>query len=126
MEINKNCHAYHLAFRVPDGESSRLDEFFEAHEKFMHETHFADGDDEPRVLVYTITKYPELKNPLNPDEGTTGHTLFGLHEVYRGPEGCAAHMAAGQAREALFAEFVDIVQTYMVSGLLAAPVIRHM
>ena len=126
MEINKNCHAYHLAFRVPDGESSSLDEFFEAHEKFMRETHFVDGDDEPRVLVYTITKCPELKNPLNPDEGTTGHTLFGLHEVYRGPEGCAAHMAAGQAREALFAEFVDIVQTYMVSGLLAAPVIRHM
>lgn len=44
----------------------------------------------------------------------------------RGPEGCAAHMAAGQAREALFAEFVDLVQTYMVSGLLAAPVIRTM
>ena len=47
MEINKNCHAYHLAFRVPDGESSRLDEFFEAHEKFMRETHFVDGEMSP-------------------------------------------------------------------------------
>ena len=73
MEINKNCHAYHLAFRVPDGESSRLDEFFEAHEKFMRETHFVDGDDEPRVLVYTITKCPELKNPLNPDAVSYTH-----------------------------------------------------
>ena len=44
MEINKNCHAFHLAFRVPDGKSSRLDEFFEANEKFMRETHFTDGD----------------------------------------------------------------------------------
>ena len=63
---------------------------------------------------------------MNPDYGTKGYTLFGLHEVYRGPEGCAAHMAAGQAREALFAEFVDLVQTYTVSGFLAAPVIRTM
>ncbi len=76
--------------------------FSEAHERFMRETHFTEGETEPRVLVYNITKCPELKNPLNPDEGTTGYTLFGLHEVYRGPEGCAAHMAsAGQAREAL-------------------------
>ena len=126
MDINKDCHAFHLAFRVPDEESSRLDVFFEAHERFMRETHFTEGETEPRVLVYNITKCPELKNPLNPDEGTTGYTLFGLHEVYRGPEGCAAHMAAGQAREALFAEFLDLVQTYMVSGLLAAPVIRTM
>ena len=51
MEINKNCHAYHLDFSVPAGEASSLDEFFEAHEKFMRETHFVDGDDEPRVLV---------------------------------------------------------------------------
>ena len=35
MDINKDCHAFHLAFRVPDEESSRLDVFFEAHERFM-------------------------------------------------------------------------------------------
>ena len=110
MDINKDCHAFHLAFRVPDEESSRLDVFFEAHERFMRETHFTEGETEPRVLVYNITKCPELKNPLNPDEGTTGYTLFGLHEVYRGPEGCAANIAAGQAREALFAEFVDLLK----------------
>ena len=46
--------------------------FFEAHERFMREIHFTEGDIEPRVLAYYITKCPELKNPLNPDEGTTG------------------------------------------------------
>ncbi len=35
MDINKDCHAFHLAFRVPDEESSKLDVFFEAHERFM-------------------------------------------------------------------------------------------
>ncbi len=38
MDINKDCHAFHLAFRVPDDEASRLDVFFKAHERFMRET----------------------------------------------------------------------------------------
>ncbi len=69
MDINKDCHAFHLAFRVPDEESSRLDVFFEAHERFMRETHFTEGETEPRVLVYNITKCPELKNPFEPRRG---------------------------------------------------------
>ena len=67
MDINKGCHAFHLAFRVQDEEASRLDVFFEAHERFMRETHLTEGETEPRVLVYNITKCPLLKNPLNPD-----------------------------------------------------------
>ena len=55
-------------------EASRLDVCFEAHERFMRETDFTEGETEPRVLVYNITKCPELKNPLNPYEGTTGYT----------------------------------------------------
>ena len=44
MDINKDCHAFHLVFRAPDEEASRLDVFFEAHERFMRETHFTEGD----------------------------------------------------------------------------------
>ena len=58
MDINKGCHAFHLAFRVPDEEASRLDVFFEAHKRFMRETHLTEGETEPRVLVCNITKCP--------------------------------------------------------------------
>ena len=33
-----------------------------------------------------------MKNPLDPSEGTTGHTMMALTEVYRGLEGSQAHM----------------------------------
>ena len=29
---------------------------------------------------------PEFSNPLEPDLGETGHTLYGITEIYNGPE----------------------------------------
>ena len=70
-------------FRVPDAEVPEVGAILAtSHEKWMRATH--QGPAEPSPLVYTIKKAAELKNPLDPSEGTTGHTIMALTEVYRG------------------------------------------
>ena len=78
-------------FRIPDAEVTKVEAILAtSHEKWMRATH--QGLAEPSPLFYTIIKAVELKNPLDPSEGTTGHTMMALTEVYRGLEGSQAHM----------------------------------
>ena len=95
-------------------------------EKFMKETHYIDGSVEPIILCYAILKSPELNNPLDPNSGETGNTLYGITEIYNGPEGAEAHMNLGQQRESMFSELVALTNEYCVCGILGAPVIRAM
>ena len=79
-----------------------------------------------KLLCYAVLKSPEFNNPLDPTSGETGNTLYGITEIYRGPEGCQAHMALGQEREKMFGELVALTSEYCVSGILGVPVIRSM
>lgn len=92
----------------------------------MRETHYLSGDKEPVVLCYAVLRSPEYNNPLDPGSGETGNVLYGLTEIYNGPEGAQAHMQLGQEREAMFAELVALTNTYCVCGIIGAPVIRAM
>ena len=126
MSIKKNCIGFHVAFKVPNDKSARMDNFLETHEAFMQETHHIEGNVEPIVLCYAVMKSPELNNPLNPESGETGYTLYGITEIYNGPEGAQAHMKLGQSRESMFSELVSLTNEYCVAGILGAPVIRSM
>ena len=126
MNIKTGCVGFHVAFKVPNNDSERMDSFLETHEKFMRETHFIDGDTEPVILCYAVFKSPEYNNPLDPESGDTGNTLYGICEIYNGPEGAGAHMELGQQREAMFSELMALTAEYCVSGILGAPVIRSM
>ncbi len=122
MSIKNGCFGFHIVFRVPNDDVARLEAFFETHQGFMRETHHVEGDQEPLVLTYAVLRGPELNNPLDPESGDTGHTLFGITEIYRGPEGCQAHMELGQSREAMFSELMALADQYMISGLMGVPV----
>ena len=84
------------------------------------------GDNEPLVLCYAVFKAPELNNPLDPSSGETGNTLYGITEIYNGPEGAQAHMALGQQREKMFSDLIDLTNQYCVAGILGSPVVRAM
>ena len=43
------------------------------------------------LLDYTISKGPELSNPLDPNSEPTGRTIFVLDEYYESPAGIARH-----------------------------------
>ena len=117
---------FHVDFSVPKDAVKRMESFLETNEKFMRETHHIEGDVEPVILCYAVLKSPELNNPLDPSSGETGNTLYGITEIYNGPEGGAAHMELGQQREAMFSELVALTTDYCVSGILGVPIIRAM
>jgi hypothetical protein len=103
-----------------------MENFLETHESFMRETHHIDGDIEPVILSYSVMKSPEYNNPLDPNSGETGFTLYGLTEIYNGPDGAQMHMKLGQEREAMFTELINLTGEYCVSGIIGAPVIKSM
>jgi hypothetical protein len=126
MKIKKGCIGFHVAFVVPKNAKHRMESFLETHQKFMRESHHVDGDIEPIILCYAVLKSLELNNPLDPESGKTGNTLYGITEVYNGPEGAGLHMSLGQQRESMFSELVALTNEYCVCGILGAPIIGAM
>jgi len=133
-EVKPGCHAFNISMKVPEGEAAAVDAFLSSHKTFMDETHPVSGDKEPMVLFYTTTKTAELKDSNDPSQGTTGSTLYAITEIYRGLDGCQAHMAAGQGygkKEgepygALFSTFLDLVGKYATATVMMAPVVAAM
>jgi hypothetical protein len=125
-KIKVGSVGFHIAFKVPNDSIQKMEVFLKTHQKFMRETHHVKGEVEPVVLTYAVLKAPELNNPLDPNSGETGHTLYGITEIYKGPEGAMAHMELGQQREQMFSELVVLTNEYCISGILGAPVIGAM
>lgn len=126
MKIKNGCIGFHVAFKLPNKDTSRMEKFLETHEAFMRETHYIEGSVEPVILCYAVLKSPEFNNPLDPNSGETGFTLYGLTEIYKGPEGAQTHMQLGQERSKMFTELVNLTGEYCVSGIIGAPVMRSM
>ena len=53
MKIKTGCIGFHVAFKVPNNDTERMEKFLESHESFMRETHHIDGDIEPIILCYS-------------------------------------------------------------------------
>ena len=81
-----------ISMKVPDSEVALMDELFAAHEKWIKETHFLSGNEEPVLVSYKVLKSPDFKNPIDPSQGTTGNTIYVLSEVYERPAGLKKHM----------------------------------
>ena len=64
------------------------DRIFASHGEWM-KGHPRDGD--TALLSYTISKGPELSNPLDPNSEPTGKTIYVLDEYYESPAGVARH-----------------------------------
>lgn len=64
------------------------DRIFESHGKWMT-GHSREG--ETALLDYSISKGPELENPLDPNSPETGNTMFVLDEFYESPAGVVEH-----------------------------------
>jgi hypothetical protein len=64
------------------------DRFFASHGEWM-KAHPREGD--TALLSYSISKGPELANPLDPNSAPTGNTIYVLDEFYESPAGVARH-----------------------------------
>jgi len=65
------------------------DAVFESHAAWMERTHYKEGD--KALLMYTVTKGPELSNPLDPASPPTGNMMFSLTEIYAKRAGVEDH-----------------------------------
>ena len=64
------------------------DRIFASHGEWM-KGHPREGD--VALLDYTVSKGPELSNPMDPNSEPTGNTIFVVDEYYESPAGIARH-----------------------------------
>ncbi len=81
------------------------DRLFRSHGPWIESTHHRTGD--KALISYDVSKAAELKNPLDPNSGTTGNTCFVLNEIYESEAGVADHFAQAQASWKDFPAFVE-------------------
>jgi hypothetical protein len=77
-----------IMFTVEDDQVAEGDRIFESHGEWM-KGHPREGGE--ALLEYSISKGPELSNPMDPNSEQTGRTTFVLDEYYASPAGIARH-----------------------------------
>ena len=77
-----------IMFTVEAEDVAEGDRIFASHAQWM-KGHPREGD--VALLEYTVSKGPELSNPLDPNSEPTGRTIFVLDEYYASPAGIARH-----------------------------------
>lgn len=80
-----------IVWTVRQDDVAEGDRIFESHGKWMT-GHPREGG--AALLSYSISKGPELSNPMDPSSAPTGNTVFVLTEVYESPAGVAEHWKA--------------------------------
>ena len=83
----------HLVIMITVGpdDVAEGDRIFVSHGEWM-KGHPREG--EVALRDYTISKGPELSNPLDPSSEPTGKTIFVIDEYYESPAGIAGHWQA--------------------------------
>jgi hypothetical protein len=77
-----------IMFTVGPDDVAEGDRLFASHGEFM-KGHPREGD--VALLDYTVSKGPELSNPMDPNSEPTGNTIFVVDEYYESPAGIARH-----------------------------------
>ena len=90
---------------APPDQVAEGDRLFKSHAPWLERTHARTG--EKALLEYTVSKAPELNNPLDPNSGATGNTTFILNEYYESEAGVADHFEKAQSSWPDFPALVD-------------------
>jgi hypothetical protein len=106
MEIVSELGKTHIVimFAVGAADVATGDRLFESHGKWMT-GHPREGD--TALRSYSISKGPELSNPLDPSSTPTGDTLFVLEESFESPAGVAEHWSQAQQTWQELGPFVE-------------------
>jgi hypothetical protein len=77
-----------ITWTVDREDEAEWDRIWASHGQWM-KGHPREGD--AALLSYTISKSPELSNPLDPNSEPTGKTVYVLDEYYESPTGIERH-----------------------------------
>lgn len=109
---------------APPDLAAEGDRLFRTHAPWMESTHHRTGD--KALLGYTVSKAPELTNPMDPSSAPTGNTCFVVSEVYETEAGVSDHFAQAQSSWQDFPAVVKWMEKCQVSGVPAAPIINSL
>ena len=87
MSLQGNAHLV-IMWTVDSEDESEWDRIFASHGRWMVD-HPREG--ETALLSYTISKGPELSNPMDPSSEATGKLVYVLDEYYQTPAGISRH-----------------------------------
>ena len=113
-----------LVIVAPADQVAEGDRLFRTHEPWMKATHHRTG--EKALLSYTLSKAPELSNPMDAGSAPTGNTVFVLTEIYETAAGVADHFAQAGASWSDFPATVAWLGKCKVTGVTTAPIINSL
>ena len=131
MASKPGYRTFNFSFVVSADKEKEWDEAFESHGEWMRETHALITKPDPTYGMlgslsdYYVSKAPEMKNPLDPDEGNTGNLIYTLNEVYTRAEGTEAHMEAAPSWKS-FEKFLGLVGESQATMVMHGEVIQSM
>ena len=131
MASKPGYRTFNFSFVVSADKEKEWDEAFESHGEWMRGTHSLIVKPDPTygmlgtLVDYYISKAPEMNNPLDPNEGTTGNLIYTLNEVYTRPEGTEAHMEAAPSWKS-FEKFLGLVGESQATMVMHGEVIQSM
>jgi len=131
MASKPGYRTFNFSFVVSADKEKEWDEAFESHGEWMRETHSLIVKPDPTygmlgtLVDYYVSKAPEMNNPLDPNEGTTGKFIYTLNEVYTRPEGTEAHMEAAPSWKS-FEKFLGLVGESQATMVMHGEVIQSM
>jgi hypothetical protein len=109
---------------APRDHAAEGDRLFRSHAPWMEMTHHRSGD--KALLSYSVSKAPELSNPMDPNSPPTGNTCFILTEVYETGAGVADHFQQATASWKDFPALGKWLEKCKVTGVPAAPIINSL
>ena len=109
---------------APPDQVQEGDRIFGTHAPWMEATHHRTG--EKALLIYDVSKAPELSNPLDPSSPETGNTCFILSEVYESEAGVADHFQQAMSSWDDFPAFVKWMENCKVTAVPAAGIFNSL
>ena len=73
---HNKADAFGIALKVPAADIEKVEALLASHREFMKSTHSVEGDEDVRLNSYTVLKGPEMKNPMDPSQGSTGAMFY--------------------------------------------------
>ncbi len=123
MAHHGKIHLIYIITASPD-QVAKGDRIFKSHVKWMESTHHRDG--EKALLHYTVSKAPEISNPLDSNSSATGNTCFILDEIYETEAGVGDHFKQAMDNWEDFSAFVTWIGNCKISGVPVASIFNSL
>ena len=109
---------------APPDQVNEGDRIFRGHKPWMESTHHRSGP--KALLAYTVSKSPELTNPMDLNSAPTGNTCFILTEIYESKAGVADHIQQSAASWKDFPALGKWMEKCKVTIVAAAPIMHSL